>query len=153
MPITNITAMILTYDVEDAGTDGNVYLGICGREFRCDSAKDDFERGSTGVYKFGDTPGYVTHPDANDPRNPRLDQSELDLYPVYLRFDQGSSDHWALELVKVWINDPIMSHPHHYERQFFPNAPLWMGKNAGNFCYLHKVREVPGFTASLQTPP
>jgi hypothetical protein len=25
-----------------------------------------------------------------------------------------------------------MSDPWHYERRFFPNAPLWMGKNAGN---------------------
>ena len=91
----------------------------------------------------------MNNPAANDPRNPRLDQSELDLYPVYLRFDQGDSDHWALELVKVWINDHIPSGLHHYERQFFPRAPLWMGKNAGNFCYLHKVRQVPLATSQV----
>ncbi len=51
--LTKIEVHINTSDIEDAGTDGSVYLGICGREFRCDTSADDFERGSNRTYIFG----------------------------------------------------------------------------------------------------
>ena len=38
--ITSIECFIVTADVKDAGTDGGVYLGICGREFHCDYKGD-----------------------------------------------------------------------------------------------------------------
>lgn len=42
--ITSFDITIQTGDVNGAGTDGSVYLGICGREFHLDTSKDDFER-------------------------------------------------------------------------------------------------------------
>ena len=44
--ITGILAQIITGDIDNAGTDGRVYLGLGGREFRMDSKEDDYERGS-----------------------------------------------------------------------------------------------------------
>jgi hypothetical protein len=150
--ITLISVLIATYRHEDAGTDGDVYFGICGREFHCDTEGDDFNPNTGRYYHFGDvaTPAYgVRHPAANDPRNPRLHTSELGLYPVYLRFDQGSSDHWALQEVRVYING---SSTHQYERQFFSQAPLWLGKNSGNYCYLYKVREIADVAFAADSP-
>jgi hypothetical protein len=68
--LTQIEVDIATGDLEGAGTDGEVYLGICGREFHCDSGADDFERNTGGNYSFG-SGGNVLNPDRNDPRRRR----------------------------------------------------------------------------------
>lgn len=52
--ITKIEFHLETSGLSGAGTDGDVYLGICGREFSIDSTKDDFERNSGRTYVLGD---------------------------------------------------------------------------------------------------
>ena len=70
--VTGILVQVITGDVANAGTDGNVYLGLGGREFRIDSRADDFERNSWREYVMGHggwsgsvTP--VLNPQWNDP--------------------------------------------------------------------------------------
>ncbi|MGE5685841.1 MAG: hypothetical protein ACM3ZS_11990 [Nitrososphaerota archaeon] len=48
--ISRLSVRIVTRHLTYAGTDGNIYLGICGREFLIDSKEDDFERGSDRTY-------------------------------------------------------------------------------------------------------
>jgi len=43
--ITGCLCQIITGKMSGAGTDGSVFLGLCGREFRLDSTADDYERG------------------------------------------------------------------------------------------------------------
>ena len=43
--VFSVTPLVWTSEDSDAGTDGSVYLGIGGREFKLDSPRDDFERG------------------------------------------------------------------------------------------------------------
>ena len=52
--LTKIDVNIATGDRGGAGTDGSVYLGIGGREFHCDTSANDFERGSSRTYTFGE---------------------------------------------------------------------------------------------------
>jgi hypothetical protein len=54
--VTGVFCQIITGDVDGAGTDGRVYLGIGGREFRLDSREDDYERGSWREYILGTAP-------------------------------------------------------------------------------------------------
>jgi hypothetical protein len=42
--ISGIVCPVITANMAGAGTDGRVYLGLGGREFRLDSSADDFEK-------------------------------------------------------------------------------------------------------------
>jgi len=131
--LTRIDILIQTRSHGDAGTDGSVYLGLGGREFRCDSSADDFERGASRTYTFGDGAN-VSKRDANDPRKPQLVVEELAAYPAYLRFDQGSSDHWFLQRATVQLNQNLVPH---YETRLGGDG-LWLGRDAGAYCHLHR---------------
>jgi hypothetical protein len=78
--ITRIQLRLVTGNRADAGTDGDVFLGICGREFNVDSRGDvnDFERNSDRTYIFGEGAN-VLRPEENDPRSPW----QLDLANIY----------------------------------------------------------------------
>src|SRR3954469_4107763 len=83
--ITTIQFALQTADVAGAGTDGDVYLGFCGREFSVDTSADDFERDSSRTYPFGEGAN-VQHAGQNDPRLPQLRTENIDRFPVYVRF-------------------------------------------------------------------
>ena len=51
--IQKIVIRIRTADIEDAGTDGEVYVGFCGREFHVGTSYEDFERGAERSYSAG----------------------------------------------------------------------------------------------------
>ena len=134
--VQQIRVKITTGRDGGAGTDGNVYLGICGREFRCDTEADDFEQGSTREYIFGQMPGRfpnITSERYNHPSRPPLLPEEVDLYPAYIRLSQGSS-RWLLAAVEVFIDEET-------EPRFVDamgNNPLWMGDDCGCIYYLRK---------------
>ena len=99
--VKGIMVLISTRNIDNAGTDGSVYLGLGGREFHVDSSADDFERNSKAAYIFGevneDTAPYVrrpvSNPQFNDPRGPfHLYTENLDLTPAYLRWEQGGNN-------------------------------------------------------------
>jgi hypothetical protein len=126
----SIDVTIMTGD--GAGTDGDVYLGICGREFFVDTSRDDFERGSSTTYRLGDGAN-ILNKERNDPRNPQLDSNDLDKFPVYIRFDpSGSYPDWNLTFVNVELAGTG------YGVIFRPG--LWLGRKSGKFCYLRQGR-------------
>jgi hypothetical protein len=51
--IQKIVSRIRTADIKGAGTDGEVYIGFCGREFDVDTSYEDFERGVECSYSAG----------------------------------------------------------------------------------------------------
>ena len=131
--IRQIRVEITTGRDRGAGTDGNVYLGICGREFRCDTSADDFEQGSTREYVFG-TGANITSERYNNPNRPPLLVEEPDLFPAYIRFAQGGNSRWMLAGVKVFIDNEA-------EPRFVDairNNPIWMGDDCGCIYYLHR---------------
>ena len=143
--VTGVFCQIITGDVDGAGTDGRVYLGIGGREFRLDSREDDYERGSWREYILGTAPLEtlalsppqirVRNWEDNDPtlRLP-LDTNNLPRSPVYIRFEPlGSYDKWNLFFAATRV----------YADQFFVGyAPpddfhdLWLGEAMGKVLYL-----------------
>jgi hypothetical protein len=95
--ISKIALTINTGDVQGAGTDGDVYLGVCGREFRVDTGSEDFQRGSSKEYIFGDDAN-VLRPELNDPRDHLLFVENLARFPIYLRFQPTNrADHWFMQ--------------------------------------------------------
>ena len=70
--IQKIVFRIRTANIEDAGTDGEVYVGFCGREFHIGTSYEDFERDAERTYSAGISAVAgevnVSNPTLNDPR-------------------------------------------------------------------------------------
>ena len=135
--ITQIKAVVHTADTDGAGTDGTVYLGICGREFKLTRADvDDFERSSHREYFLG-TQSNIEQPKFNDPRAPQLDTTDTDRFPAYIRFEpQGDSPNWDFDGAEVTITPGNAK----YRRMGDGGgAHLVLGQSMGKFCYLKKV--------------
>ena len=143
--ITGILCQVVTGNISGAGTDGRVFLGICGREFRLDSSADDFERGSLREYVMGRGPiepppppqVRVRSPQENDPRvGFPLDTVNLSKSPVYIRFEpESAGDNWNVRFAAalVFINVGQFS------AAFFPPQDfdnLWMGRRSGEALHL-----------------
>ena len=120
------------------GTDGDVYLGICGREFYLDSSSNDFERGADDTYVMG-LGAAILERQYNDPRSPyRLKTENLDNFPTYIRFaPKGRDDNWRLESVQV----SVFSSSNQVDAEFQAlggSDNLWLGVRRGLYCYLFR---------------
>jgi hypothetical protein len=138
--IRRIDVLIETASAAGSGTDGDVYAGVCGREFCCDSENNDFEAGSRFMYRFGERSEFaerkMLNRPINDPRKQQLFTEEVDLFPVYIRFDPaGRSDNWKLDLAVLAVNADV-------DRLYssLRNAPdgIWFGTKAGLCLHLRK---------------
>jgi hypothetical protein len=149
--ISGFLCEVITSDFAGAGTDGSIYLGICGREFHLDSTRDDFERGSFRDYILGEPPielgppppdhVHVNDREKNDPRvGFPLDTDNLNLTPVYVRFEpENSGDNWNINFAAVLVfTDKFVV-------GYTPPAGfdnLWLGHASGKILYLtfeHRV--------------
>lgn len=138
--VETILVRFKTRDMDDAGTDGDVYLGIGGREFYIDSSRDDFERGDDRTYILGDAPTQpppnsttVLYKFFNDPQKPYgLRTENLNLFPVYVRIESGGL--WILDLVEVSVNPEAEQIK--YSALVDDSQFLWLGRRAGRALYL-----------------
>lgn len=136
--LTSIQVLVQTADVANAGTDGDVYLGIDGREFHLNTSSDDFERDSSRTYILGQGAN-VLNDEENDPRNPSVELEQVDLYPVYIRFQPTNrDDRWKLLRVNVFLNGSVTQQ---YESFIDRDGGLWMGIRSTLFFYLVKHTE------------
>jgi hypothetical protein len=143
--ITGILCQVVTGDFSGAGTDGRIFLGLAGREFRLDSSADDFERGSLREYVMGRGPVEpppppqvrVANPGRNDPRvGFPLDTATLSKAPVYIRFEPGSAgDAWNVSFAAalVFRDDGVFAAAFFVPEDF---DNLWMGKGFGEALHL-----------------
>ena len=133
--ITSIQLQLNTGSMDGAGTDGDVYLGVCGREFYVDSSANDFERGSSRLYIFGDGANVINPPN-NDPRKQFLHIENVGNFPVYLRFQPRSrTDNWNIQRAEMSFNG-----------NFFPRwdtvsfvsqrEGIWMGIRSSLFLHI-----------------
>jgi len=142
--ITGILCQVITGNVDGASTDGSIYLGLCGREFRMDSTADDYQRGSWREYIMGRGPVEpnlpppqirVNNKDKNDPRKGfPLDTINLSRTPVYIRFEpEDSDDNWNLRFAAalVYAGTFVVGYTPPTD---FDN--LWLGNAMGKIVYL-----------------
>lgn len=132
MPKINSIGLHLdTGDLSGSGTDGDVYLGLCGREFSIDTNRDDFERGSGRTYILGENAD-IRNADVNDPRKHELFTENMARFPLYIRFQpQTTGDNWLLQRADVRFNDSL-----HIDWDTSPFIPLgsegiWLGVRSG----------------------
>lgn len=138
--IQSIQLHIQTGNLSGAGTDGDVYLGLCGREFSIDSTRDDFERGATRSYVLGDGAN-INNAAVNDPRSQRLFTENVSKFPVYIRFQpQTRTDNWQVQRADVRFEDAL--HIDWDTVNFVSNDPakgIWLGVRSGLFLHLENV--------------
>ena len=135
--LNKIRVTITTGRDAGAGTDGRVYLGVAGREFCCDTSADDFERGSTRDFVFGQGAN-IQRPGDNDPRKPPLRVEDPDIFPAYIRFAQGDKSSWLLAEAAVYVDAETAPR---YETDI-SNNPIWLGDTSGCIYYLRKSSEL-----------
>ncbi len=145
MPSVNsIHLHIQTGGQSGAGTDGDVYLGLCGREFSIDSTRDDFERGAGREYILGEGAN-IRNADVNDPRRRRLFTENVAKFPVYIRFQpQSRSDNWQVQRADVRFNGSL--HIDWDTVGFVANNPaegIWLGVRSGLFVHLENLSHDP----------
>ncbi len=135
--IETITLQIQTADKDGAGTDGDVYLGVCGREFRTDTSADDYERDSSREYVFGDGAN-INNASVNDPRVPQLHLENADRFPVYIRFQPTSrTDNWKLLRAEVSFNGAFF--PRWDTGDLIPfdeRGGIWLGTRSGLWVHI-----------------
>jgi hypothetical protein len=112
--IHTITVFIKTADLAGAGTDGNVYLSIGGREFNLDNPNvQDFERNALNRFVLGPQDrDNVVRPNLNNPfTGLKINVEDVTAFPVYIRLDKRLQDaffrdvdEWRLELVQIFVN-------------------------------------------------
>jgi hypothetical protein len=139
MVIHKITVDVVTGGDDDAGTDGDVYLGMAGREFWMNvENQDDFEAGDHACYIFGEDSN-VAHADRNDPRKDRpVHDADVDRFPVYVRMvPHGRHDDWELAEVRVSVYSE--AGVRHYGALLEPGQKLWLGRTSGLYCYLDRL--------------
>jgi hypothetical protein len=136
---------MVTGNVNDAGTNGDIYLGLGGREFHLDSTENDFQRASIREYLLGAPPippnsggVQVTNKDKNDPRKGfQLDTDNLSRTPVYIRFEPEpqipANDHWNLNFASVLVYDTAFVIGYTPALGF---DNLWLGHVSGKILYL-----------------
>jgi len=142
-PITRIEARIRTE--AEGGTNGFVYLGIAGREFRLNNGGNDFVPGSETIFTLGQN-NSVKNRELNDPQLPRLRVDDLDTFPVYVRFEpRVDADEWALDEASVTVNpgDSAIRFNATMLEALRPGRSrdfsVTLSQATGKFCFLRRV--------------
>lgn len=147
-PINIIKLTITTFNDAGAGTDDDVYLGICGREFNVNKDSDLFKQGNTDTFTFGGASADVFNPDENDPQKfLLLNTDNLDLFPVWLRaVPNGKWTDWHVKSVTVTVNPGPNQHVF---GGVPPGQSIWIGASprsdfpTGGFLFLRRTAGTP----------
>ena len=134
--ITKIEIDVETGAIERAGTNGRVYLGICGREFRLDKLGDQFRVGILDNFIIG-TGSNIKNPNGvndiiNSSNSYEIDTHILNIFPKYIRFEpQDNDDNWNVSRVELRITDD--TNIVHKFNALDGNGNIWLGKESGLF--------------------
>jgi len=132
--ISKLSINIQTASASGASTDGDVYIGLCGREFYLDTSANDFQSGSSRTYILGQGAN-VREAANNDPRSPQIREEDIDRFPVYVRFvGENRGDNWRLGGASITIND--RSFPSYQLVPAF--GGVWMGTRATGIFFIPK---------------
>jgi hypothetical protein len=136
MEITQIVVKIKTGDISGAGTDGRVYLGIGGREFKLDKeGSNQFERHNLDIFTIGigsdlENPSNVNSlpsPGGNI-NSPNIEDTDIEFNLKYIRFDPSNNDdNWNVENVQVEVVD--IGRTYGGPR----DGNIWLGSRSGLF--------------------
>ena len=104
-----IIVKIKTGNKSEAGTDGKVYLGMGGREFRLNKSGNQFQQGAEDEFVLGVGSNILNSSKNGLPLgsnftndSPQIPFDTLSMYPTYIRFQPSdASDQWNVDGVSV----------------------------------------------------
>lgn len=140
--VKHILVTLVTGNREGADTNGDVFLGLGGREFNLRRTADlgpDRRRGATEEYSLG-VGANIANTARNDPRTDlKLKADQLEgLFPVFIRFKgQTDTDTWNLEAATVEVTSDLGTQK--WRRMAGTADNLWLGTQFGNVCYLDQI--------------
>jgi PLAT/LH2 domain len=144
--IVQIKVEIKTGNESTAGTNGKVFLGIGGREFRLDKPGNQFQKNHTDTFTINSTNSDIENPERNSLPNignansPRI-ENKVGItfnFPVYLRFDPNDNDDdWNIERVKVRVIGGLNS-TFIYPNDILKDGNIWLGNKSGLFLGLRQ---------------
>lgn len=129
--VSRIDLRIRTAAGDASATNGRVYLGLGGREFRIPGP---FRSGEDRTYTFGESAN-VAEVEWNDPRRHLpLDHLDMGRHPTYLRLEMtDSSANWHIGLVELVVHAVGTSIT---KAKLEGNDSLWLGDPYGKILYL-----------------
>jgi serine protease len=131
--ITQIKVEIKTGNMNGAGTNGRIYLGIGGREFKLDQPGNQFEKGDSDTFTIGtgsniENAAVNDLPTSNNTESPIISHLDILIFPKYIRFDPNDSDdNWNVEKVQVEVVDIGRTY------QGPRDGNIWLGSRSGLF--------------------
>ena len=142
---------LVTGSSSGAKTDGDVYVGLGGREFYVDSEANDFEASTSLSYAYGGSPATgserVKHAEWNDPRRPLIEDFDVMRNPIYLRFvprqlptgGLDRDDNWELAVARLSLkwDGPILAFPDP-PIALIVNGPIWLGIRRGQIVHFRR---------------
>jgi hypothetical protein len=137
--VRKITIDITTSFAEGAGTEGQVFFGIGGREFRLDiDDHEDFERGDEMTYELGEGAN-VKDRERNDPRKGMpIDLDAVLTHPVYLRLvSHKASDDWNIANVRARV--VAEEETLRFSALEGGADNIWLGPQSGSWLYLRRT--------------
>ena len=129
--IKQIIVKIKTGDVSAAGTEGKIYLGIGGREFRVDKPGNQFQRNNLDTFTIGlgsdiENPEFNDLPSSANNNLPTVRHLEIITYPKYIRFSPNNdNDNWNVQHVQVEVSDIGKTY------QGPRDGNMWLGTRSG----------------------
>ena len=139
--VKRIKATLWTGNRDDANTNGDVFLGLGGREFKLDLPSiGELQRNTENTFFLGENPN-VVDPNRNDPdQDLHLRQEDLwDFGLPYVRFKGANDkDTWNLEAAVVEVTTSI-NEKFIWRRMKDSADNLWLGNQSGNVCYLAQI--------------
>lgn len=144
-----IVVKIQTGDKPNASTNGKVYLGIGGREFRLNKSGNQFQKGKEDEFLIGvgsnilepTKNGLPLNPSFQD-NSPEIPFNTIGVYPVYIRFEpSNSNDEWNVD--RVYVNVRSSSGVPAAGLDFYAyilneinDDNIWLGEDSGLFINL-----------------
>lgn len=138
--VRRIVVDIVTSYSSGAGTKGDVFLGLGGREFRLSVERaSDFERGAEMSYQLGEDSN-VRDPERNDPRiGLPIRVTDVVAHPVYVRMaPRGNSDDWHVEAVQVRVLHEDERRAMRFSALDGPKESIWLGQQCGTMLHLSR---------------
>lgn len=142
--IEQIQVIVVTGSVNGAGTNGRIFLGMGGREFRLNKSGNQFQKGDTDTFQIGGVIGPDSINNQNNSNDlpavpgtvnaPAIEYSTLDEYPTYIRFEpQNSDDNWNVQSVSVNIKESGANGESITLNDRTGNGNIWLGNDSGLF--------------------
>ena len=136
--LRRIVVDVVTSHAPRAGTTGQVFLGLGGREFRLSVAGvKAFEQGAESTFQLGDDAN-VEYPERNDPRlGDPLTVADVLGIPAYIRLDtHHDRDDWNVSSVAVRVHSQGERRAIRFSVLDKPGQDLWLGIESGTKLYL-----------------